>query len=89
MITSLFPILRKIVIYLALGVAVGLLTYKIRLNTEIVRWQSKLSPTPVWQESPVTLTDSEQATMSGDFTKEFETIREDEKISPKPNPEEL
>lgn len=57
---------------IAAGICVGLGAYHLKTNPLSFPKKSPV-PTPSWQEQTVILTDIEQATMSADFSEEFET----------------
>lgn len=66
------------------GLGVGLIAYQLKNNPPRLSIPQPV-PTPSWQEQPIILTDREQATMSGDFTQEFQQALEEEKTPPKPS----
>jgi len=78
--------LNKIVAILLFGIGAGIIANQLKTNPPNIVTFTRPTPTPQWQEQPVVLTDIEQATMSGNFTKEFQTALEEEKITPKPIP---
>lgn len=65
------------------GIGLGIITYQFKTNPPTV---SRPTPTPAWNEETLVLTDIERATMSGDFSQEFQTALEKEKITPKLTP---
>gem|GEM_PF-1910243 len=68
------------------GIGAGVVAYQIRSSPLRTIPFIATTPTPAWQEQRVVLTDIEQATMSGNFTKEFQQALETEKLPPKPSP---
>ena len=61
--------IKALAIILA-GIGFGFIAYQLKPKPPI--------PTPTWQEQTLRLSDIEQATMSGDFTKEFQTALAEE-----------
>lgn len=64
------------------GIGSGIVAYQIKTNPP----GGLRSPAPIqlWREKTIPLTDVEQATMSGNFTQEFQTALDQEKNTPKP-----
>jgi len=68
----LFEIPKAIAILLA-GIGCGLIAYQLKpIVFSTIQTQFHPTPTIAWQESPQVLTDIETATMSGDFSEEFQ-----------------
>jgi len=68
-----YKLIKALAIILT-GIGIGLIFFQKKPS---------LVPTPTWQEKTLPLTDIEQATMSGDFTQEFQRALEEDK-TPKP-----
>lgn len=67
--------LIQIIAIILAGIGLGLI-FSQRKPTSV--------PTPTWQERTIQLTDIETATMTGDFTQEFQTELNRERTTPKP-----
>jgi hypothetical protein len=68
------------------GIGAGIVAYQVKTNPPTGPTFVRPIPTPRWEEQPVVLSDIEQATMTSDFTSEFQRALEKEKITPLPSP---
>ena len=64
------------------GLGLGIITNQLKTNSPSIFIRP--TPTPTWQEQTLPLTDVEQATMSGDFTQEFQQALAEERTPEKP-----
>jgi len=78
--------LSRAIAIVILGIGAGIIAYQLKNNPPNITPFTRPIPTPSWQEQPMVLTDIESATMSGNFTQEFQAALEEEKITPKPSP---
>jgi hypothetical protein len=76
-------LLQAVAIIVA-GLGLGIIANQLKTNPPSVL--SRPMPTQTWREKTIQLTNVEQATMSGDFTQEYQRALEEEKITPKPLP---
>jgi hypothetical protein len=76
--------LYQIIALVIAGLGFGIIANQIKTNPPTLL--NRTTPAPSWREQTVPLTDIEQATMTGNFSQEFQTVLAQEKITPRPNP---